>query len=230
MSAIFLSHSSADNEAADRLRRWLEEQGYRSFFLDFDPEQGIPAGRDWEKELYAQLRTCRAIIVLCSPHSMASTWCFAEITHARALGKAIFPVKIADCPIHSLLTTLQVLDLTAGKRNGLDRLAHGLKASGLDPTDSFDWDGSRPPYPGLLAFDEPDAAVFFGRENEIREGLDTLSQQRSFGGARFLLVLGASGSGKSSLLRAACAATPINGLLCRRFGRWGVHSRALPTR
>ena len=56
MSAIFLSHSSADNEPADTLRRWLEGQGYRSFFLDFDPEQGIPAGRDWEKELYAQLR------------------------------------------------------------------------------------------------------------------------------------------------------------------------------
>ena len=96
----------------------------------------------------------------------------AEITHARALGKAIFPVKIADCPIHSLLTSLQVLDLTAG--DGLDRLAHGLKAAGLDPTDSFDWDGSRPPYPGLLAFDESDAAIFFGRENEIREGLDNM--------------------------------------------------------
>jgi WD40 repeat protein len=202
MSSIFLSHSSADNEAADRLRQWLDGQGYRSFFLDFDPDQGIPAGRDWEKELYAQLRACRAIIVLCSPRSMTSTWCFAEITHARALGKAIFPVKIADCSIHSLLTTLQVLDLTNGKRDSLDRLAHGLKAAGLDPTDSFDWDGSRPPYPGLLAFDEPDAAIFFGRENEIREGLDTLSQQRTFGGARFLLVLGASGSGKSSLLRA----------------------------
>ena len=202
MSAIFLSHSSADNEATDCLRHWLEGQGYRSFFLDFDPAQGIPAGRDWEKELYAQLRACRAIIVLCSPHSMASTWCFAEISHARALGKAIFPVKIAACPIHSLLATLQVLDLTAEKTDSLIRLANGLKAAGLDPTDSFDWDGSRPPYPGLFAFDEPDSAVFFGRENEIRNGLDTLSQQRSFGGARFLLVLGASGSGKSSLLRA----------------------------
>src|SRR5260370_30192106 len=150
MRAIFLSHGSADNEAADRLRRWLEEQGYRSFFLDFDPEQGIPADRDWEKELYAQLRTCRAIIVLCSPHSMASTWCFAEITHARALGKAIFPVKIADCPIHSLLTTLQVLDLTAGKRNGLDRLAHWLAVFGPGPISRFALEGSRPPHPGLL--------------------------------------------------------------------------------
>ena len=86
MSAIFVSHSSADNHAALQLHDWLEKQGYRSTFLDFDPTQGIPAGRDWEKELYAQLRASRAVIVLCSGHSMASPWCFAEITHARALG------------------------------------------------------------------------------------------------------------------------------------------------
>src|SRR5262249_37160460 len=52
------------------------------------------------------------------------------------------------------------------------------------------------------SFEEEDAGVFFGRETEIREGLDTLDQQRRFGGARFMLLLGASGSGKSSLLRA----------------------------
>jgi WD40 repeat protein len=202
LSGIFLSHSSADNDAALQLHDWLEKQGYRSTFLDFDPTQGIPAGRDWERELYAQLRACRAVVVLCSRHSMASPWCFAEITHARALGKALFPLKVADCEIQALLQTVQVVDLTTRREEGLERLSHGLKAAGLDPAGSFDWDGSRPPYPGLLAFEEPDAAVFFGRENEIRDGLDALGRQRRFGGARFVLLLGASGSGKSSLLKA----------------------------
>jgi WD40 repeat protein len=87
----------------------------------------------------------------------------------------------------------------------------------------LDWDGSRPPYPGLLAFDEPDAAIFFGRENEIRDGLDTLSQQRSFGGARFLLVLGASGSGKSSLLLAG-----ITPRLRRNPNQWIILSPFRP--
>jgi hypothetical protein len=45
MSAIFISHSSKDNEAAAQLRTLLESQGYASLFLDFDPEVGIPAGR-----------------------------------------------------------------------------------------------------------------------------------------------------------------------------------------
>ena len=64
MSAIFICHSSADSEIASRVRDVLEKEGHRSVFLDFDPARGIPAGRDWEKELYAQLRACRACVVL----------------------------------------------------------------------------------------------------------------------------------------------------------------------
>ena len=51
MSAICISHSSKDNEAAAELRRLLKDQGYHSVLLDFDSEVGIPAGREWEKEL-----------------------------------------------------------------------------------------------------------------------------------------------------------------------------------
>src|SRR4029077_16449690 len=70
------------------------------------------------------------------------------------------------------------------------------------PSDGFDWDPKRPPYPGLMAFQQEDAAVFFAREPEILEGLETLNRLRQFGGERLLMVLGASGSGKSSLVRA----------------------------
>jgi TIR domain len=72
MSAIFISHSSKDNAIAGEVKARLAEQGHRSIFLDFDPEDGIPAGWNWEKELYARLRGCQAVIVLCSEHSMAS--------------------------------------------------------------------------------------------------------------------------------------------------------------
>jgi hypothetical protein len=161
LSAIFLSHSSADKDATLQIHGWLESQGYQSTFLDFDPAKGVPAGRDWERELYAQLRASRAVIVLCSRFSMASRWCFVEITHARALGKALFPVKVGDCEIEAPLQTVQVVDLTVQPEEGLYRLSRGLKAAGLDPAGCFDWDGSRPPYPGLLAFEEPDAPVFF---------------------------------------------------------------------
>ncbi len=200
MSALFISHSSRDDAAAAELQRRLEDRDYPSVFLDFDPEAGIPAGRDWEQELYRQLRTCRAVIVLCSRHSMASQWCFAELVHARSLGKNVFPLRLDDCEIHTVLATRQILDLRDDPEEAYARLWRGLEAAGLDET--FPWDGSRPPYPGLLSFEACDAATFFGRGAEIRRGLETLERRRRFGGARAVMVLGASGAGKSSLLKA----------------------------
>lgn len=202
MSAIFLSHSSDDDVAAARVKRWLEERGHRSVFLDFDPRDGIPAGRNWEHELYRRLRVCRAVVVLCSEQSMASRWCFAEITHARSLGKQIFPLRIDDCTVDPVLTDLQVLDFRSGEEEVLERLGRGLLAAGVDASDPLDWDASRPPYPGLLAYQEQDAAVFFGRDREIGHALDLLSQMERYGGAALLLLLGSSGSGKSSVMRA----------------------------
>ncbi|MEN8176815.1 MAG: toll/interleukin-1 receptor domain-containing protein, partial [Pseudomonadota bacterium] len=84
MPGIFISHSSRDNQVADEVAQRLRQQGFQSLFLDFDPADGIPAGRNWEQELYGQLRRCSGVVLLCSEHSMASDWCFAEITHARA--------------------------------------------------------------------------------------------------------------------------------------------------
>ena len=202
MSSIFLSHSSQDNPIAEQVKARLEQWGHRSIFLDFDPEHGISAGRDWEKELYAKLRECRAVIVLCSHASMASRWCFAEMTHAKALGKPVFPIKIDNVQVDRLLTSVQVIDATAGWDEACQRLEKGLVAAGLDPKDLFDWDHRRPPYPGLPAFQEQDAAIFFGRDKEIREGQASLNRLQQFGGPRLTLMLGASGSGKSSLMRA----------------------------
>ena len=65
------------------------------------------------------------------------------------------------------------------------------------------WAGS--PYLGLKAFDSEHAAVFFGRERAEREITEALVRGAGAGasaGPAFILVLGASGSGKSSLVRA----------------------------
>ncbi len=205
MSAIFLSHSSADAEAAADWKRWLsEDQHHQSVFLDFDPEAGIPAGRDWEGELYRRLRNCRALIVLCSGASMASRWCFVEITLARSLGKPIFPVRIEPCEVVEVLHSVQIIDVAEGLDTARQRLARALGTAGLQSADRFGWDkaSGRSPYPGLLAFDEEDAGVFFGRDFEIGEGLDRLNQMRRYRGSGLLVVLGAAGSGKSSLVRA----------------------------
>ncbi len=57
-------------------------------------------------------------------------------------------------------------------------------------------DGYDSPYPGLRPFRDDESAVFFGRESQIDEVLARLGRQR------FVVVLGGSGSGKSSLIKA----------------------------
>ena len=56
------------------------------------------------------------------------------------------------------------------------------------------------PYRGLAAFEERDAAFFFGREAAATQVLARMSRQLD--GAGLLVVSGVSGAGKSSLLRA----------------------------
>ncbi|MFE2429610.1 NACHT and WD repeat domain-containing protein [Streptomyces sp. NPDC059373] len=79
------------------------------------------------------------------------------------------------------------------------------------------WDSDQPPYPGLEAFTEQDAAVFFGRDREITELVDRLHPAVPARAHRFVTVLGPSGSGKSSLVRAGLLPA-----LARRRGRWAT--------
>ena len=138
MASIFLSHSCQDNEVAGDLSRRLKELGYDSLFLDFDPDSGIKAGRDWERELYRNLRLARAVIVLCSPHSMGSRWCFVEIAQAKALGKAIFPITISPCRVENILNDRQGIDLTVlGVDEACRRLSDSLRAAGLGSVRQF---------------------------------------------------------------------------------------------
>ena len=72
------------------------------------------------------------------------------------------------------------------------------------------------PYKGLLAFDLADSDLFFGREALTAHLSDRVTDLAVDASTRFLAVVGASGSGKSSLLRAGLAVT------LQRAG-WEVH-------
>ncbi|MDG4791847.1 AAA family ATPase [Micromonospora sp. WMMD1102] len=64
------------------------------------------------------------------------------------------------------------------------------------------WNADRSPYPGLAAFQEEDAAVFFGRGAQVSDLVTRLHALGAEGSSRFVCVTGASGSGKSSLVHA----------------------------
>ena len=199
MSAIFISHSSADNQQVAGLAQRLEQQDHHSIFLDFDPEQGIVAGKSWERTLYRKLRACRAVILWCTDDYLKSHWCFAEIALARMEGKPIFALLTSElspaAKLPSILAERQYIDLRSHPEEGFKRLWRGL--ADLDLTGMV-WNPKNPPYRGLNYYREQDAPVFFGRETETRSGLELVNR----GAPNLMMVLGASGSGKSSLVRA----------------------------
>lgn len=230
MSRIFLSHSSTNNAEAVALRDWLAREGWDDVFFDADPQRGIAAGERWERALNQAAHRCAAVLFLVSRAWLDSNWCLKEFNLALRLNKRLFGVLIEDLPLPdlpgNLTSTWQMVQLATGQDHvmfrvtlpitgaeahvtfsveGLARLKNGLQRAGLDPR-FFAWppkhDPKRPPYRGLLPLEAEDAGIFFGRDAPIVEALDRLRALRQGAAPRFMVILGASGAGKSSFLRA----------------------------
>ncbi|WP_412751016.1 hypothetical protein [Krasilnikovia sp. M28-CT-15] len=101
----------------------------------------------------------------------------------------------AGLSVPSLAVTLAYVQGCGGDPAEWERRWHTLRAELADPS------GPRgpvdqPPYVGLAAFEQADAERFFGRDPLTDDLVERLSRMP------LLAVFGASGSGKSSLLRA----------------------------
>ena len=230
MARIFISHASRNNAEAIAIRDWLVANGWDDLFLDLDPERGIVPGERWQDALIAASQRCELVLFLLSPDWVESEWCrrefwIAKSQNKRLLGAVIAPMPSADLPAE-MTVEWQLVDLTAQPRTihtmvnvpgggrakkvsfseiGLSRLRAGLQAAGLDAK-YFAWppqdDPERPPYRGLRPLEAGDAGIFFGRDGAIVEALDRLRGMHEAAPPRMLVILGASGSGKSSFLRA----------------------------
>ncbi len=230
MARIFISHSSINNAQALAVAAWLKTEGWDDYFLDIHQDRGIVPGERWMARLSSAVDRCEAVIILVSAKWIESKYCFAEFYQARNLGKRIFGVLIDDVSLErlpeqmtsewqlcNLWSDVDPVPFTVTRppfvaettvhfpRAGLTDLASGLRAAGLDAS-SFAWpplgDPERSPYPGLRALDEGDAAVFFGRDALIVRALDQIRATRERRVEQLFVILGASGSGKSSFLRA----------------------------
>ncbi len=231
MSRIFLSHSSKDNFEAVALRDWLASEGWKDVFLDLDPERGIAAGQRWERALHDAASRCEAVIFLVSANWLGSGWCTKEYSLARGLNKKLFaaltdPTRTIGSLPEELMGVWQIVDLIHGQdlrlfpvqppgtyeerhigysQSGLMRLKRGLEKAGLDAR-FFPWppekEPDRAPYRGLKPQEADDAGIFFGRDAPIVEAIDRLRGLRGGAPPRLMAILGASGAGKSSFLRA----------------------------
>ncbi|WP_343950275.1 ATP-binding protein, partial [Nonomuraea longicatena] len=77
------------------------------------------------------------------------------------------------------------------------------------------------PYRGLLPFDGEEREIFYGREEDTARVIQTIADR--LGGPSLVMVTGASGAGKSSLLRAGLLPALRRGALgVHGSGRWPV--------
>lgn len=212
---------------------WAGEQ---DIYLDIHPDDGISAGERWLHSFEQANLRCEAVLFLVSEAWLSSDWCQDEFKLASSKNKKLFVLLLQDLPLDRLPKRLvaqwQVIKLFASPHqhftilhpltqvqkafffsiHGLSQLRSGLRKAGIGP-DTFDLvadpDGPygwRNVYRGLVPLEEQDAAVFFGREADIDLALNALHAIASAPRGKIFVILGASGSGKSSFLRAGLLA------------------------
>ncbi len=204
--ATFLSHNSHDKPAVERVAEKLHEAGLEPW-LD---RWYLIGGDVWQADLAAALRASDTCAVFIGPNGFGD-WAREELGVAqnRAAKDPAFrliPVLLPGLPdpfdhsamLPPFLTNRTWVDLRAGLDDpaSFQRLVSAIKGIPPGPPGPGELQDQPPPYRGLQPFEEEQAGFFFGRVADVQRLVEKLK------GSRFLAVLGPSGSGKSSLVRA----------------------------
>ena len=237
MPRIFLSHSSVDNREATALKQWLAAQNQslqEQIFLDTSLEAGMVGGEKWRATLLRKLASCQALLCLISKDWEASKECHVEFVDANRDGKPIFCARLdPNAGLNHEIAAFQRRDLFVADRQpttkidlgdgkpdvvfsteGLERVLRDVRPPDFS-ADSFTWpppdEVEREPYRGWSPYEPQDAAVYFGRDTELAGALAKLDAMHDDGRNGLFVILGPSGTGKSSFLRA--------GILPRLYNR-----------
>jgi WD40 repeat protein len=214
---VFLSHNSADKPAVEELARRLAKEGIQAWLDKWNLIPGDPWQPAIEKGL-AESGTCAVFV---GPSGLGP-WQNEEMRAAidqrvRDSGRRfrVIPVLLpgAKRAERSSLPTFLVATTWVEFRESLDnadafhRLVCGIRGVEPGPAPGQAIYEGQCPYRGLRVFDVDDSPFFFGRDalvqwllNEVRIVMEGKVVNR------FLAILGASGSGKSSVARAGLVA------------------------
>ncbi|MEL6307114.1 MAG: toll/interleukin-1 receptor domain-containing protein, partial [Chloroflexota bacterium] len=214
MAQYFISYSRENIEIVERLRNDLQTAGVNLWIDKVGLQPGTP---DWDEALREAIRACDAVLFIASPASRRSAYVRDEIALAKDGKKPIYPVWVdGDNWMDAVpmgLGSTQNVDLRGESyAQNLPRLIGALNGNIDNEQETQIVEpvlpdppvkpvaNPRNPYKGLCAFREADTADFFGRSILIEELLSAIDNTANK--ARLLAVLGASGSGKSSVMMA----------------------------
>jgi TIR domain len=119
----FLSYSRNDQEFALRLAADLRAQGIQLWVDQLD----IRPSEHWDRAIERAVSSCRGIVVVLSPRSVASDNVADEISFAIDGGKSVLPVMIERCSLPLRITRMQVIDATGDYKKALGQCVAELR-------------------------------------------------------------------------------------------------------
>jgi energy-coupling factor transporter ATP-binding protein EcfA2 len=204
---VFVSYSRADWRHAAEIDSVLRAKGLRSFFDRRNLAPGLP----WVRALEQAIGAAKAVIMLIGPRGLGNTQQYerelALVHQSRDPAFPVVPVILPetgpDRPFDFLnLLTWVDFSHVAKVSDAPDELARLLAAVHGAPSPGNVVREAVCPYRGLDAFREEDAAFFFGRGSASEPDSPIGQLVRKVREHPFVMVVGRSGSGKSSLVYA----------------------------
>lgn len=197
VNKVFLCHNRKDAASVKLLAHRLLNDGIEVWLDDWDHI----AGEDWIPALERAIRKVSTILVCIGKHGQGPVQ-NGEVQLALKMAfedptRRVIPVLLAGAPENATMPEFLKLkgwvDLRREDEKGEFRaLCNGIRGRARHSPEKS---GSNP-YQGLKPFRENNAHLFFGREKDAHAILKKLRSNR------LLTLVGASGSGKSSLVAA----------------------------
>jgi hypothetical protein len=194
---VFFSYNHQDHLAVETIARDLQEAGLR-VYLD---RWYLAAGISWPEHLESVLNRCRAVAVFLGMYGLGR-WqqpekYLALDRQAKDPTFPVIPVLLPKAePALGFLSLNTWVDFGTGIHDAEALAILVAAVRGLPPGPTRRTTTEICPYRGLRYFREEDAPFFFGREEFVDQLVDAIDRKP------LVAVAGASGSGKSSVVRA----------------------------
>ena len=218
---VFLSHNSSDKPVVETLAIQLRRHNIEPWLDKWNLIPGTP----WQVEIEKALESCASCCVFIGPAGI-SPWQNTEMRTAidRRINKGDFrviPVLLpggvrderSKLPSFLRQTTWVEFCDSLDDKESFRRLKCAILGVAPGPSPGEEIASGLNPYRGLEVFNVEHASFFFGREALTEWLLNELKSSSGHSSNRFISIVGASGSGKSSLARAGLVSALKNGAL-----------------